>query len=144
MTIIDDRLMISVFILFLTLFYFVWCCLQCLFRKQVLCLLGSIFCLWFVTCWQRGGYQVVNCIGDFEENGLWRFNDRQQWIALVFMKLKWFGYLYGGWMFSESVLVGFPFPSRQSFRVILLLEPFQLMSKFTRHRLYIFSDHVYC
>ena len=48
-------------------------------------------------------------------------------------------------MFSESVLAGLPFPTRQSFRVILLLEPFQLlMSKFTRHRLYIFSDHVYC
>ena len=25
--------------------------------------------------------------------------------ALVFVKLKWFG-LYGGWMFSESVLAG--------------------------------------
>ena len=47
-------------------------------------------------------------------------------------------------MFSGSVLAGLPFPSRQSFRVILLLEPFQLMSKFTRHRHYIFSDHVYC
>ena len=47
-------------------------------------------------------------------------------------------------MFSESVLAGLSFPSRQSFRVILLLEPFQLMSKFTRQRLYIFSDHVYC
>ena len=47
-------------------------------------------------------------------------------------------------MFSESVLAGLPFPSRQSFSVILLLEPFQLMSKFTRHRLFIFSDHVYC
>ena len=34
--------------------------------------------------------------------------------ALVFVKLKWFGYLYGGWMFSESVLAGLPsFPSRQ-------------------------------
>ena len=32
-------------------------------------------------------------------------------------------------MFSVSVLAGLPFPSRQSFRVILLLEPFQLMSK---------------
>ena len=46
-------------------------------------------------------------------------------------------------MFSECVLAGLPFPSRQywfailSFRVILLLEPSQLMSKFTRHRLYI-------
>ena len=40
-------------------------------------------------------------------------------------------------MFSVSVLAGLPFPSRQSFRVILLLEPFQLMSKFARHRLYI-------
>ena len=38
-------------------------------------------------------------------------------------------------MFSESVLAGLP--SRQSFRVILLLEPFQLMSKFRRNRLYI-------
>ena len=47
-------------------------------------------------------------------------------------------------MFRESVLAGLPFPSRQSFRVILLLEPFQLMSKFIRHILYIFSDHVYC
>ena len=47
-------------------------------------------------------------------------------------------------MFSESILAGLPFPTRQSFRVILPLEPFQLMSKFTRHRLYIFSDHVYC
>ena len=47
-------------------------------------------------------------------------------------------------MFSESVLAGLPFLSRQSFRVNFLLEPFQLMSKFTRHRLYIFSDHVYC
>ena len=47
-------------------------------------------------------------------------------------------------MFSESVLAGLPFPSRQCFRVILLLELFQLMSKFTRHRFYIFSDHVYC
>ena len=47
-------------------------------------------------------------------------------------------------MFSESVLAGLPFPSRQSFRVILLLEPFQLRSNFTRHRLFIFSDHVYC
>ena len=47
-------------------------------------------------------------------------------------------------MFSESVLAGLPFLSRQFFRVILLLEPFQLMSKFTRHRLYIFSNHVYC
>ena len=46
-------------------------------------------------------------------------------------------------MFSESVLAGLPFPARQSFRVILLLEPFQLMNKFTRHRL-ILSDHVYC
>ena len=46
-------------------------------------------------------------------------------------------------MFSESVLAGLSFPSRPSFRVILLLEPSQLMSKFTRHRLYIFSDHVY-
>ena len=64
--------------------------------------------------------------------------------ALVFMKLKCFGYLYGGWMFSESVLAGLPFPLRQSFRVILLLEPFQLMSKFTRHRLYILSDRAYC
>ena len=45
-------------------------------------------------------------------------------------------------MFSESVLAGLPFPSRQSFRVILLLVPFQLMSKFTTHILYIFSDHV--
>ena len=36
-----------------------------------------------------------------------------------------------------SVFVGLLFPSRQSFRVILLLEPFQLMSKFTIHRLYI-------
>ena len=35
-------------------------------------------------------------------------------------------------MFSESVLASLPFPSRQSFRVILLLEPFQLMSKFTQ------------
>ena len=34
-------------------------------------------------------------------------------------------------MFSESVLAGLPFPSRQSYRVTLLLEPFQLMSKFT-------------
>ena len=40
-------------------------------------------------------------------------------------------------MFSENVLAGLTFPSRQSFRIILLLEPFQLMSKFTRHRLYI-------
>ena len=47
-------------------------------------------------------------------------------------------------MFSESVLTGLPFPSRQSFVVILLLEPFQLMSKFTKHRLYILSDRVYC
>ena len=47
-------------------------------------------------------------------------------------------------MFSGSVLVGLPFPSRQSIRVVLLLEPFQLMSKFLRHRLYIFIDHVYC
>ena len=47
-------------------------------------------------------------------------------------------------MLSESVLAGLPFPSRQSFRVTLLLELFQLMSKFTRHRLYILSDHVYC
>ena len=47
-------------------------------------------------------------------------------------------------MLSESVLAGLPFPSRQSFMVILLVEPFQLMSKFTRHGLYIFSDHVYC
>ena len=47
-------------------------------------------------------------------------------------------------MLSESVLAGLPFPSRQSFRVILLLEPFQFLSKFTRHRLYILSDHVYC
>ena len=47
-------------------------------------------------------------------------------------------------MFSESVLVGLSFLSRQSFRVILLLEPFQLMSKFIRHGLDIFSDHVYC
>ena len=35
-------------------------------------------------------------------------------------------------MFNVSVLAGLPFPSRQSFRVILLLEPLQLMSKFTR------------
>ena len=152
MTIIDDQLMISEFILYLTLFYFLWCCLQCLsyirnsdlFRKRVLCLLGNIFCQWFVNCWQRGGYQVVNCIRDFEENGLWHFNDRQQWICLIFVKLKWFGYLYGGWMFSESVLAGLPFPSRQYFSVILLQEPFQLMSKFTRYRLYIFSDTVCC
>ena len=47
-------------------------------------------------------------------------------------------------MFSESVLAGLPFPSRQSFGVILLLEPFQLMSRFTRHRLCILSDHDYC
>ena len=47
-------------------------------------------------------------------------------------------------MFSENVLAGLPFPSRMSFRVILLLEPFQLMSKFTKHRLKIFSDQVYC
>ena len=48
-------------------------------------------------------------------------------------------------MFSVSVLAGLPFPSRQSFRVILLLEPFQLMRKFARHRLYMLkSDHVYC
>ena len=47
-------------------------------------------------------------------------------------------------MFSESVLAGLPFPSRQFFKIILLLEPFQLMSKFTRYRLYIFSDHGYC
>ena len=47
-------------------------------------------------------------------------------------------------MFSVSVLAGLPFQSRQSFNVILLLKPFQLMSKFTRHRLYILSDHVYC
>ena len=40
-------------------------------------------------------------------------------------------------MFSVSVLAGLPFPSRQSFRAILLLEPFQLMSKFARHRLSI-------
>ena len=40
-------------------------------------------------------------------------------------------------MFSECVLAGLPFPSRQSFRVILLLEPLQLMSKFTKHRLNI-------
>ena len=40
-------------------------------------------------------------------------------------------------MFSVSVLAGLPFPARQSFGVILLLEPFQLMSKFTRHSLYI-------
>ena len=45
-------------------------------------------------------------------------------------------------MFSESVLVGLSFLSRQSFGVILLLESFQLMSKFIRHGLYIFSDHV--
>ena len=64
--------------------------------------------------------------------------------ALVFEELKRFGYLLGGWMFSESVLAGLQFPSRQSFRVVLLLEPFLLMSKFTRQRLYIFSDHVYC
>ena len=51
-----------------------------MFRKRVLCLLGSIFCLWFVICWQKGGYQIVNCIRDFEENGLWHFNDRQRWI----------------------------------------------------------------
>ena len=47
-------------------------------------------------------------------------------------------------MFGESVLAGLPFPSRQSFRVISLLEPFQLMGKFTRYRLYIFRDYVYC
>ena len=70
-------------------------------------------------------------------------------------------------MFSESVLAGLPFSLRQSFGFegsmwdlivsvpdhylsfyftgfVLLLEPFQLMSKFTIHRLYIFSDHVYC
>ena len=47
-------------------------------------------------------------------------------------------------MFSESVLAGLPFPSMQSFRVILLLELFQIMNKFKRHRLYICSDHVYC
>ena len=41
-----------------------------LFRKRVLCMLGSIFCLWFVNCFQRGGYQVLNGIRDFEENGL--------------------------------------------------------------------------
>ena len=40
-------------------------------------------------------------------------------------------------MFSVSVLAGLPFPSRQSFKVVLLLEPFQLMSKFTKHRLNI-------
>ena len=32
-------------------------------------------------------------------------------------------------MFSVSVLAGLPFPSRQSFRVVLLLEPIQLKSK---------------
>ena len=42
-------------------------------------------------------------------------------------------------MFSESVLAGLPFPSRHSFRVILFLESFQLLSKFTRHRLYLSS-----
>ena len=41
-------------------------------------------------------------------------------------------------MFSESVLAGLPFSSRQSCRVILLLEPFQLMIKFTGHRLDIY------
>ena len=40
-------------------------------------------------------------------------------------------------MFNVSVLAGLPFPSRQFFRVVLLLEPFQLMSKFTSHILYI-------
>ena len=43
-------------------------------------------------------------------------------------------------MFSEIAFAGLPFPSRQSFRgffFFLLLDPFQLMSKFTRHRLYI-------
>ena len=79
---------ISVFILYLITFYIVWCCLHVwvisensdFFRKRVLCLLGSIFCLWFVNCWQKGGYQIVNCIRDFEENGLWHFNDRHRWI----------------------------------------------------------------
>ena len=40
-------------------------------------------------------------------------------------------------MFNVSVLAGLRFPSRQSFRIILLLESFQLMSKFTRQTLYI-------
>ena len=42
-------------------------------------------------------------------------------------------------MLSGSVFVGLPFPSRQSFRVILLLELFKLMSKFTRLKLYLFK-----
>ena len=96
--------MISVFILYLTLFYFVWCCLQCLkyiykkqtsdlFRKRGLCLLGSIFCLWFVNCWQKGGYQIVNCIRDFEEMVFDILMTGNGEFALVFVKLKWFGYL---------------------------------------------------
>ena len=42
-------------------------------------------------------------------------------------------------MFNVSVLAGLPFPSRQSFRVILPLELFQLMSKFTRYIFYIYK-----
>ena len=76
MTIIDDRFddfcVYSVFntvLLSLTL-----STMSKLYQETLICfeliLLGSIFCLWFVNCWQRGGYQVVNCIRDFEENGL--------------------------------------------------------------------------
>ena len=59
-------------------------------------------------------------------------------IEVIWIFVRWLG------VFSESVLAALPFPSMQSFSVILLLEPFQLMSKFTRYRLDIFSDTVYC
>ena len=45
-------------------------------------------------------------------------------------------------MFSESGLADLPFPSRQSFRIILLLDPLQLMSKFTRHLVILFIVNI--
>ena len=64
--------MISVFILYLTLFYFVWCCLQCLsyIRKQ-----------WFVS--------KTGCSVAFSVCGLWtadRGADIMLWTAYEILK----------------------------------------------------------
>ena len=124
-TIIDDRLMISVFNNY------------SVFNTVLLCLMLSAMSKLYqktVIFFENG---FCACYVAFSVCGLWtadRGADIKLWtayeilkkmvldslmtgsgeFALVFVKLKWFRYLYGGWMFSESVLVGLPFPSRQS------------------------------
>ena len=85
--------MISVFILYLILFLLrlMLSTMSTLYQKTVICFengLDSIVYLWIVNCSQKGGYQIVNCIRDFEENGLWHLNDRQRWMCFSLREIE--------------------------------------------------------